>query len=178
MGAAARWRRSFALTLALVAVLLPAAAPAARAAEELRLAADTTYRVDPGDAVVRVRIDVKATNLKPNSIRRTATQIITTRYFYDRLLFNIQREAQSVRASSGGSSLRVAVETKSNHRLLTVRMPNLNFRQTRSIRIAVDCLPMPAWTVRSRHSTRPCRHRVRCEGASQPRRSSTSMALT
>jgi hypothetical protein len=136
--AAVRWRWSFALTLAVVAVLLPTAAPVARAAEELRLTANTTYRIDPGNAVVRVRIDVKATNLKPNSVRRTATQVITTRYYYDRLLFNIQREARSVRASSDGSSLRVSAETKTNHRLLTVRIPNLNFRQTRSIRIEYD----------------------------------------
>jgi hypothetical protein len=136
--AAARWRWSLALTLAVVAVLLPTAAPVARAAEELRLSANTTYRIDPGNAVVRVRIDVKATNLKPNSVRRTATQVITTRYYYDRLLFNIQREARSVRASSGGSSLRVSAETKTDHRLLTVRMPNLDFRQTRSIRIEFD----------------------------------------
>ena len=138
MRAGTRARRAFALTLALVAVLLPTAAPVAQAAEELRISADTTYRVDPDDAVVRVRIDVEATNLKPNSVRRTATQIITTRYYYDRILFNIQREAQSVRASSNGAPLRVAVDTRTNHRVLTVRMPNLNFRQTRTIRIEYE----------------------------------------
>ena len=50
--------------------------------------------------------------------------------------------------------------------------------QVCSLRIAVDCLARLAWTTRSRHSTRPCRHRARCDGASQPRRSRTSMALT
>jgi hypothetical protein len=136
--AAARWRRTFALTLALVVVLLPVAAPVAQAADQLRIAADATYRIDTDDAVVRVRIDVKVTNLKPNSVRRTATQIITTRYYYDRLFFNIQREAQRVRATSNGSSLRVSLDTKTNHRLLTVRMPNVFFRQSRSIRIEYD----------------------------------------
>lgn len=136
--AAAHWRRSFALTLALVAVLLPAAAPVAQAADQLRFAADATYRIDTDDAVIRVRIDVKVTNLKPNSVRRTATQIITTRYYYDRLFFNIQREARSVRATSNGSSLRVSLDTKADHRLLTVRMPNVYFRQSRSIRIEYE----------------------------------------
>ena len=133
--AAARWRRSIALALALVALLLPAAAPTARAAEELRLAADATYRVDTDGGVVRVRIDLKATNLKANGTQRTATQVITTRYYYDRLLFNIQREARSVRATSNGSSLRVGLETKPTHRQMTVHMPDLYFRQSRDIRI-------------------------------------------
>jgi hypothetical protein len=125
--------------------------PVARAADELRLEADTTYRVDPGDRVVRVRIDVKATNRKPNTIRRTATQIITTRYFYDRLLFNIQREAKSVRASSGSSTLRVSVEDRADHRLLTVRIPNLDFRQSRNIRIEYD---LPSGKPRSKGDIR------------------------
>ena len=132
---AGRWRRSFAITLALVGLLLPAAVPVVRAAEELRLAADTTYRIDPDDGVVRVRIDLKATNLKPDGTQRTATQVITTRYYYDRLLFNIHREARSVRATSNGSSLRVGLETRPTHRLLTVHMPDLYFRQSRDIRI-------------------------------------------
>ena len=101
--AAASRRHAIALGIAVMAVLLPATAPAVRAAEELRFTADTTYRIDADDAVVRVRIDVKVTNLKPNSVERTATQVITTRYYYDRLLFNIQREAKAVRATSGGS---------------------------------------------------------------------------
>ena len=140
---AERWRRRLAvalaaLTLAAVALLLPAATPEAHAAEELRIGADTTYRVDPADAVVRVRMDVKLTNLKPNGIRRTAAQVITTRYYYDRVLFNVQREARSIRASSGGSALRVSVDTKATHRLLTVRIPDLYFRQSRSIRIEYE----------------------------------------
>ena len=36
--------------------------------------------------------------------------------------------------------------------------------QVRSVRIAVDCLPRPAWTIRSRQATRPCRHGSRCGG--------------
>ena len=137
--AATHGRRSLALLLALVAVLLPTAGHVARAADdELRFAADATYRIDTDDGVIRVRLDVRVTNLKPNSVRRTATQVITTRYYYDRLLFNIQREARSVRATSNGSSLRVSLDTKTNHRLLTVRMPNLEFRQSRNIRIEYD----------------------------------------
>jgi len=131
-------RRSIALAIVLVALVLPATASSTRAAEELRFTADTTYRIDADDGVVRVRIDVKVTNLKPNTVRRTASQVITTRYYYDRLLFNIQREAKSVRATSGGSSLRVSLNARSTHRLLTVRMPNVYFRQSRNIRIEYD----------------------------------------
>ena len=99
-GIGARGRWSLALTLAVVALLLPVATPAARAAEDLRFGADTTYRVDTAAGVVRVRIDVRVTNLKPNLVRRTATQTVTTRYYFDRLFFSVQPEARSVRATS------------------------------------------------------------------------------
>jgi hypothetical protein len=134
-GIGARGRWSLALTLAVVALLLPVAAPVARAAEDLRIAADTTYRVDTDAGVVRVRIDIRVTNLKPNLVRRTATQTVTTRYYFDRLFFSIQSEARSVHATSGGSSLRVAIETKATYQALTVRMPGLYFRQSRNLRI-------------------------------------------
>ena len=40
-----------------------------------------------------------------------------------------------MRATSNGSSLRVGLQAKPTHRLITVRMPDLYFRQSRDIRI-------------------------------------------
>ena len=105
--------------------VLPATAPSARAAEELRFTADTTYRVDPDDGVVRVRIDVKVTNLKPNTVRRTAIA-----GHHDPLLLRpppLQHPARGAgpceprRADRRSAS---SLDTRSTHRLLTVRMPN------------------------------------------------------
>jgi hypothetical protein len=135
---AARWRRPVAFAFVVAAMLLATSAPAAHAADDLRWATDTTYRVDPGDGVVRVRLDIRITNQKPNAVRRTATQILTTRYFYDKLFLSLQREARSVRATSNGSTLRVSIANKARHRALTVRIPNLYYRQSRSIRLEYE----------------------------------------
>ncbi|HEY7702863.1 MAG TPA: hypothetical protein VIB02_11165, partial [Candidatus Limnocylindrales bacterium] len=122
--------------LAVVAVLMPGAAPTIRAAEDdLRLSADATYRVVPADGEVRVRVDWKATNLQPNTVRRTPSGILTTRYFYDRLLFTVPIEAREIRATSGGGRLSVSTRDLEFSRQVTVRIPNLYYRQSRSMRV-------------------------------------------
>ena len=141
---AERWRRRLAvalaaLTLAAVALLLPAAAPEAHAAEELRIGADTTYRVDPADAVVRVRMDVKVDQpqaqwhpphggtghhdpllLRPRALQHPARGTIDP------------GELRRLRRYGSRSTRRPT------HRLLTVHMPDLYFRQSRSIRIEYE----------------------------------------
>jgi hypothetical protein len=118
--------------------LAPTTAPVALAAGDLRIDVDSTYRIDANDGVVRVRLDATLTNLKGNTTRRTPTGTIVTRYWYDRIFFWIQRDARSVKATSGGSTLRTSLDTKARHRELSIRIPNLYFRQTRKIRIEFD----------------------------------------
>ncbi len=116
-------------------LLVPAGVPPAAAAEELRLAADTTYTLDPGAGVVHVTIDITATNLKPNGTQ--GDRIIT--YYWDQLGFGIQREATGVRATSAGRRLTVSTEAEEGFSSLTVRLANrLTFRETQRVRIQYD----------------------------------------
>lgn len=127
-----------AMLLAIVAVLLPPAAPVALAAGELPISAAATYRIDANDRMVRARVDIRVTNQKPNTVRRTSTGTITTQYYWDRLVFFIQPDARNVRATSGGSTLRTALDTKDGYRQVTIRMPQLHYRQSRSIRLEFE----------------------------------------
>ena len=120
---------------ALVVTLAPAATPARAADDFLRLSADATYRVVPSQREVRVRIDWDATNLQPNSVRRTSTGTITTRYYYNQIFFAVPPEARSITATSSGGRLSTRVRDKKGYREVTVRMPNLFYRQSRGIRV-------------------------------------------
>lgn len=73
-------------------------APVVRAAAGLAIRTKTTYVVDPGDGVIRVTVDIDATNEKPNS----DVGGVTTRYYYDGLNLGVQPEARNIRASDGG----------------------------------------------------------------------------
>ena len=122
--------------LALVAVFVPPAAGTAHAADHfLRVSADTTYRVDTGDRLVRVRIDFRLTNLQPNTVRRTSLGTTTTRYFFDRFLFAIPTEARSLVVTSGGSRLASSIRARDSFRGVTVRFPGIFYRASRSIRV-------------------------------------------
>lgn len=127
-----------AVLVATVGPLVPPTVPVARAAEELRFEADATYRVVPDQGVVRVRVDLRLTNLKPNTVRTTATQQITTRYFWDNVTLGLQAGARSVRATSGGTTLRTSVTTRDGFRQVRIAMPNLYYRQRRSIRLEFE----------------------------------------
>ena len=132
-----RWFALVAL-VAVLGALAPVTAPVVQAAGTLRLKVDSTYRIDANDGVIRVRLDVTATSLKANTTRRTSTGTIVTSYWYDRLFFALQRDARSVVATSGGSTLRTSLDTKERFRELSVRIPNLYFQQTRKVRIEYD----------------------------------------
>ena len=121
---------------AVVVVFLPPTAGTVQAADDfLRVSADTTYRVDTGDRLVRVRIDFTMTNLQPNTVRRTSLGTTTTRYYYDRLLFSVPSEARSLVSTSGGSRLGTSVRARDGFRAVTVRFPNLFYRASRSLRV-------------------------------------------
>ena len=62
------WRLVVALAFVTTALATPSAVPVAQAADGLEVVADTTYRVDIDDAVVRVRIDVLLTNRSPDKV--------------------------------------------------------------------------------------------------------------
>jgi hypothetical protein len=123
--------------LAVVAALAPTGAPAARAAEDdgLRVAADATYRVLTSDGLVRVRVDFDITNMSPNTVRRTPTGTVTTRWYFDRLDFAVPPEARSVRATSGGSRLATTVDARTDFAAVTVRFPDLFYRASRTVRV-------------------------------------------
>jgi hypothetical protein len=122
--------------LAVVAVFVPPTAATVQAAEDfLRVSADTTYRVDTGDRLVRVRIDFTMTNLQPNTVRRTSLGTTTTRYYFNQFLFPVPAEARSLVSTSGGSRLASSVRARDGYRAVTVRFPNLFYRASRSIRV-------------------------------------------
>lgn len=115
--------------------LAPAAARPVAAAEELRVAAATTYVLDPDAGVVRVAIDVTVTNLKPDRVQGN----LVTSYFWDRLAFGIHGEAGAVRATGSGRTLTVTREAEDGYASLTVRLANrLDYRETHRFRIQYD----------------------------------------
>jgi hypothetical protein len=129
-------RLAVAVAVALAALGVPAAAsPAAAAEDDLRLTVATTYTVQPEDGVVRVLMDVSATNLA--APRTTSTTV--TSFYYDVLEFGLQDEAENVRATQGGTRLRVTVEGDDGFQGLTVRLARrLLYRQTARVRITFN----------------------------------------
>ena len=124
-----------ALLAATLFALSPWVARPAAAAEELRVAAATTYSLDADDHAVHVTIDVTATNLKPN--RTEGNRIVT--YYWDRLSFGIQEEASAIRATGAGRPLAVSTKADDGFIGLTVRLANqLTFRETHKLRIQYD----------------------------------------
>ena len=105
----------------------------------------------PADREVRVRIDWVATNLQPNSVRRTPTGTFTTRYFFDRIFFSVPDDARSVRATSGGTRLATTVRDRGRYREVVVRIPQLFYRQTRTMRVEFT---LPGGKPRSSSDTR------------------------
>ncbi|MDH4141171.1 MAG: hypothetical protein OEV61_01040 [Chloroflexota bacterium] len=133
------FRMAAVMTLVSLAVLGPVGMPNARAAEDdLRLEAGAVYTVDPGAGVIRVRIDVRATNRKPDLEERTPTGTTTTRYFIDRLILYLPREATSVKAASGGLDLTTSIGDRADYRKLTIRIPRLYFEASRSVRVGFE----------------------------------------
>lgn len=103
------------------AVIGPWAAGPVRAAEdELALTSSASYRLDPEAGVVRVTVDVTATNNKPNLVRQTSEGTVTTRYFYDLAVLVVQSEATDIVARAGGSTLRTRVADEEGFKVVDV----------------------------------------------------------
>ena len=144
------------IAVALVAAVLAIAAvgtvgvgPAA-AADSLKLAVTTTYRVDAAKGAVHVTMDVASTNLKPS----TATRF----YFYDTLSFGVQPEASSVQATSGGRRLTVTTKARDKYRDVVVHTPRLLYHQTQTTHITFRA-PRPGRDGRANRSGTPDRDR-------------------
>ena len=111
----------------------PAAVRTAFAAGTLRLQADAIYTLDPEAGRVQVEIDVRATNLKPN----TASFI----YFYRETGFALQPEASSIRAADSRGPISITTRKRELYIEAVVRFrADLLYQRTTSFTIRYDLL--------------------------------------
>src|SRR5829696_3819450 len=101
---------------ALRGILRALDAPVTRAAGGIAIRTAARYVVAPTDGVVRVSIDITATNEKPN--RNSGGAV--TRYFYDGVNLGVQPEARNLRATQDGRAVRVTAADREGYRLVTV----------------------------------------------------------
>jgi hypothetical protein len=140
--------------------LLPATAPAARAATpDLTVTSETRYDVQPGHSRVRVTADVTAVN----HLHDTKTR----QYYFDRAYIAVQPAATGFKiAGAGGPSVSVAKKT-ADHILLRIdfgkrltagatRTWTLTFdlvdkggSPTRPLRVGASLISFPAWALAS-----------------------------
>jgi hypothetical protein len=130
------WLLVAATVLALAAGLAPPVpGPAAAAGDALSISGATTYTVVPAKHVVRVVLDLTATNNKPDM----SSGGIVTRYFYQSARVAIQAEARNVRATAGGARLSATVKAADGYAILEVRFRSgLFYHQSIKVRIAFD----------------------------------------
>lgn len=136
-----RLARLAAVAALLAAVLLGPAAGSARAADDdgLDLVTSSSYRVDPEAGVVRVTVDVTATNDKPDLVRQTPNGTLTTRYFFDVAILVVHAEAASIRARTGNGNLRVEATPEEGFTALEVGLPSdLDFGETVEFTVTYD----------------------------------------
>jgi hypothetical protein len=118
-------------------------APAALAAGDLGIRTSSRYVVVPDKGVVRVVVNVTATNEKPD----TTVGGATTRYYYDGVNLGIQPEARNLRATQDGAPVRVDVSDRDGYRLVAARFRRgLFFGQQATVRLQFD---LPAGKPRS-----------------------------
>ena len=125
-----------AIALVLLGTFAPARAPIARAdSAGLDLTTAATYTLVPARHVVRVALDITATNNKPNL---TAGGVVT-RYFYEGARIAIQSGARNVAASSAGARLIATTTAADGYTVLEIRFgSSLFFQQTTRIRATFD----------------------------------------
>ncbi|HET7831138.1 MAG TPA: hypothetical protein VFL03_16410 [Candidatus Limnocylindrales bacterium] len=123
-------------------------APAVLAAGDLGVTTATRYVVVPSKGVVRVIVDVTATNEKPD----TTVGGATTRYYYDGVNLGIQPEARNVRATQDDAPIRVDVSNRDGYRLVSTFFRSaLFFGQQATVRLRFD---LPAGKPRSNSDVR------------------------
>lgn len=144
-----RVRRGAALVAAVVAVVSMAAvgvvggaAPAGAQTDGLRLEADATYEVDPAAGVVRVAVELVATNEIPP---QTSGGIVREAYF-DALVLPVLAEATGfVAVGDGGRRLAVRSESAGEHVATAVvdLSPDLFYRDTQRVRVTYVLPSLP-----------------------------------
>jgi hypothetical protein len=123
-------------------------APAVLAAGDLGVTTATRYVVVPSKGVVRVIVDVTATNEKPD----TTVGGATTRYYYDGVNLGIQPEARNVRATQDDAPIRVDVSNRDGYRLVSTFFRSaLFYGQQATVRLRFD---LPAGKPRSNSDVR------------------------
>jgi hypothetical protein len=120
-----------ALAVGAALAVSPVGARPAAAADPLRVAADTTYTLDPGAGRVHVVIRYRVTDLKPNSARFV--------YYYSGYHFPIQAGATAIRASDGGGALSTETHARVDYIDVTVEFRNvIYYRQTATFTVRYD----------------------------------------
>ena len=128
-----------ATALAVIVGVSPAAVRTALAADPLRIEADATYVLDPGDGRVHVAIDFELTNLKPNSA--------TTIFYYSSYLTAIHPDAVGLRVTDASGALSITTNERRFFTRLEVQPPELPVLQRvdavhRPVRPAGRCAPL------------------------------------
>ena len=113
----------------------------------------TTYELDPAHGLIRVTETLKVKNTIPNSttpydcikytydywygyMPYTATCYRTTRYYVNSTQAVIENQASSIKATAGGSSLKVKLGSKgSYYRTATISLPKFFNGTTRTVRL-------------------------------------------
>ena len=133
-------RAAAAATLLASLLLVPATGPV-RAADDdgLDLVTSSSYRLDPEAGLVRVIVDVTATNDKPNLVQQTPSGTLTTRYFFDVAILVVHAEAASIQARSGSRSLRVDPTPDEGFTAVEVALPSdLDYGETVKFSVSYD----------------------------------------
>lgn len=126
--------------------IIPAAAPAiplpggigpatVLAADDIELTSAARYVVLPKRGVVRVTVDIRAVNVKPNRVIGG----VITRYFYDGINLGVQPEATRIRATQDGRAISVTSAKRDGFRLVTAKFrDDLYHQQSARIRLMYD----------------------------------------
>jgi hypothetical protein len=123
-------------------------APVALAADDIEIGTAARYVVDPGDAVIRVTVDVTAVNRKPNAVHGG----VITRYFYDGVNLGVQSETTHLRATQDGATVKVTSAVRHGYRLVTVLFRrDIYYKETAKVRLTFD---LPAGKPRSASEVR------------------------
>ena len=108
----------------------------------LRYAGSTVFQPDPDRGVVVVTVDLDLTNVQPNE--RTSTGVLE--YFFPGVVLPVLDSARSVRATSGGAQLPIAVSERAGATdAAEVDFPtNLRFGQQRQLMVTYEVPSAPA----------------------------------
>jgi hypothetical protein len=120
-----------ATAVAVTAGISPAAVRTALAAGPLRIEADATYVLDPGDGRVHVAIDFELTNLKPNSS--------TTIFYYSTYLTAIHPDAVGLSVTDASGALSTTTKERRFFTRLEVHLRNfLYYNQSTRFTVRYD----------------------------------------